>query len=145
MECRCSVSFQFSLHVIYNRESLSDLIQGRTPTECTAKRGSQGGGNGCDRNARWHCHEAAGAVRRGCSPNDLHTVHSDSRRNCAVIVTVLKKAKEQPVCAEFETSAEYGVLQEQRDVQITSKRLQGMEHCRALRNAAYEASKWTVS
>jgi len=106
--------------------------------------GRQGGGNGCDRKARWHCHEAAVAVRRGSFPNDLHKVHSDSRRDCAVLVTV-QKSKEQPVCAEFETSAEHGVLQEQRNVHITSKRSQGMELCRAVRNAAYEACEWVVS
>jgi hypothetical protein len=100
--------------------------------------GSQDGGNGCYRNAQWHCHEAAGAVRRASFPNDLHTVHSHTRRDCAVLISV-QKAKEHPVCAEFETSAEYGVLQEQRNVRITSKRSQGMEHCHALRNAAYEA------
>ena len=111
---------------------------GRTPAECTAWGGSQGGGNGCDCNARWHCQEAAAAERRGSFPNDLHTAHSDTLRNCAVLVSV-QKAKDQAVWAEFETSAEYGVLQEQRNVRITSKRSQGMEHCRALRNAAYEA------
>lgn len=77
-------------------------------------------------------------MRRGSFPNDLYTVHSDSRRDCAVLVSV-QKAKEQPVWAEFDTAGQYGVLQEQRDVQITSKRSQGMEHCRALRDAAYEA------
>jgi hypothetical protein len=51
---------------------------------------------------------------------------------------VFKNGKEQPVCAESETSAEYGVLHEQRNVQITSKRSQGMQNC-ALCNAAYEA------
>lgn len=124
--------------------SLPDLIQGRTPAECTARGGIQGGGNGCDRNARRHCHEAAGAVRRVCFPNELRTVHSDCR-DCAVLLTVLKKAREQTVRAEFETSAEYGVLQEQRSVRITSKRSQGMRHCRALRIAACQASKWAVS
>jgi hypothetical protein len=83
-------------------------------------------------------------VRRGSFPNDLQTVHSDSRRDCAVLVTV-QKSEEQSVCAEFETSAEYGDLQEQRNVHIASKRSQGIEHCRALRNAAYEACKWAVS
>lgn len=65
-------------------------------------------------------------------------MHSDFRRACNSV----QKAKEQPVC---ETSAEYGILQEQREVQITSKSSQGMERCRVLRNAAYEACKWAIS